>query len=174
VFADSCGDETCFDSGKDVIYEFTPTVVRSWSFIASGDGDNQIMVTTVCGDTSTCVGSADNTVSGDVEVITLIDLPINTYYISTSLYSTGCGACTLQVVSPEPITNLTVWRSGDDAILRWSSTGAPQYTVYSDTAAYGAFTTFEATVLAPSTSWTDVGVVTSGAIKYYRVYSATP
>ncbi|MBU1708343.1 hypothetical protein KKB28_10590, partial [bacterium] len=174
VFADSCGDETCYDSGKDVIYEFTPTVVRSWSFIASGDGDNQIMVTTVCGDTSTCVGSADNTYTGDAEVITLVDLPINTYYISTSLYSTGCGACSLQVISPEPVTNLTAWRVGDDVVLRWGSTGAPQYSVYSDTLADGTFTTFEATVLAPSTSWTDVGIVTPGTKKYYKVYSSTP
>ena len=175
---DSCGSATCYTSGNDIIYEFTTTEVRDWTITSSGDGDNQVLVTTVCGDTSTCVGAADNTMGGEDEVISLTNLAVGTYYISTSLYSTNCGVCTLNVFSPEPpspVTDLTVLISATDStdvVLRWTTTGAPEYNIYSDTSVDGTFSTLEATVAAPP--WTDDDAVTPGVRKYYRVYSSTP
>jgi hypothetical protein len=93
---------------------------------ASGAGDNQVMVTTVCGDTSTCVGSADNTFGGQAEVITLTNLPPGIYYISTSVYgATGCDVCTLTIESdvylPVDLTSFEAVSGDREVSLTWTT-----------------------------------------------------
>ncbi|MBU1936025.1 hypothetical protein KKG05_01375, partial [bacterium] len=71
---------------------------------------------------------------------------------------------------PTPL-ELSVFRSGDDTELRWSSTGAPYYRVYSDTSPFGEYTTLEGST--SETVFFDVDAINEGIIKFYRVYSST-
>ena len=71
---------------------------------------------------------------------------------------------------PTPL-EVSLSRSGDDAELCWSSTGAPYYRVYSDSSPFGNYTTLEGAT--SDTFFFDVGAINEGIIKFYRVYSST-
>jgi len=62
--------------------------------------------------------------------------------------------------------------SGNDAVLRWTPTGASQYMVYRATLPEGPFVTQVAQV--SDTSWTDVGVISSLGQAFYIVKSTLP
>ncbi len=127
VFADACHSSTCYASGPDIIYLMhTWETSTTMTITASGDGDNQVMVMQVCGDTSTCVGSADNTFIGQDEVITLTNLPAGIYYISTSIYgATGCNVCTLTISSdvylPVELTSFEAIAGNHEVALTWTT-----------------------------------------------------
>jgi hypothetical protein len=65
---------------------------------------------------------------------------------------------------------IVVARSGNNAILYWTSTGAPHYRIYSTTEPFGTYG-LEGTSTQPT--FTDSGAVTEGAKKFYRVVSST-
>ncbi|MBK8130602.1 MAG: hypothetical protein IPK53_17455 [bacterium] len=68
---------------------------------------------------------------------------------------------------------ITIQPSGLDVILRWASTGAPYYKVYSSTATGGPFNTFIGST--SGLSYTHTGVVGTTPQNYYIVVSsATP
>ncbi|MBU1937958.1 T9SS type A sorting domain-containing protein [bacterium] len=126
VFKDACHSSTCYASGPDIIYLMHTWETGNMTITASGAGDNQVMVTTVCGDTSTCVGSADNTYGGQDEVITLTGLPAGIYYISTSVYGeTGCNVCTLTIASdvylPVDLTSFEAIAGNNEVALTWTT-----------------------------------------------------
>ncbi|MBU0509942.1 hypothetical protein KKH27_14055, partial [bacterium] len=64
---------------------------------------------------------------------------------------------------------VTAYRVGNDVVLRWNSTGAPLYRVYSSTSASGPFETIEGTT--SGTVFTDEGAVDEGLKKMYIVKS---
>lgn len=66
---------------------------------------------------------------------------------------------------------VVVQRSGDDAQLYWSSSGAPYYRVYSDVTPFGGYGTLEGTT--SDTTFVDVDAVTDDTKKFYRVLSST-
>lgn len=70
--------------------------------------------------------------------------------------------------SPEEVV---VIRSGDDAELYWSSTGAAYYRIYSDIEPLGAYATYEGST--SDTTFTDVDAAIGGELKFYRVVSST-
>ncbi len=67
--------------------------------------------------------------------------------------------------------DVVVYRSGNDAELNWTATGAPYYRIYSATTPYGTYSTFEGST--SDTQFFDTGAITSSSIKFYRVVSAT-
>ena len=66
---------------------------------------------------------------------------------------------------------VVIYRSGNDASLYWTSTGAPYYRIYSDTTPFGSYGTSEGS--ASDTTFLDVGAVSSATLKFYRVLSST-
>ena len=67
---------------------------------------------------------------------------------------------------------VVVFRSGDDAVLNWTRTGAPHYRIYSDTSdPFGSYSTLEGSTT--DTTFTDSNAVTSETKKFYRVVSST-
>ena len=94
-----------YTSGPDVVYQISIGEPGVLDIVASGASDNQVMVFTDCTDpTNTCVGSADNTFTGQDEEILGLNLPAGTYFISTSVYSTDCDLMTLVIDSDVPLT----------------------------------------------------------------------
>lgn len=85
---------------------------------------------------------------------------------------------------PEPAPpQVVIERSGVSARLIWNTVnqnnyGDPivvdTYQVYSDSNPTGPFSTLEATVAAPDTSWTDVGILSGNLAKYYKVTATMP
>lgn len=68
---------------------------------------------------------------------------------------------------------ITIQSSGNDVILRWASTGAPYYRVYSSTNPSGPFNTFVGSTAA--LSYTHTGIVGAQPQNFYIVVSsATP
>jgi len=67
---------------------------------------------------------------------------------------------------------VVILASGNDAILKWTPTGAPNYTIYRASLPAGPFdTAVGATV---DTSWTDAGVISSMGQAFYVVKSSLP
>jgi hypothetical protein len=66
---------------------------------------------------------------------------------------------------------VVVYRSGDDAELHWTPTGAPYYRIYSDTAPFGSYATLEGST--SDTLFFDTGAMTNGTRMFYRVTSST-
>ena len=73
---------------------------------------------------------------------------------------------------------VTISRDANSADLIWNTVsqntgGSPivvnNYKVYSDTQPHGLFNHLEATIAAPDTQWTDIGIIDLQAIKFYRV-----
>ncbi len=94
-----------YTSGPDVVYQISIGEPGVLDIIASGTGDNQVMVFTDCADpTNTCMGSADNTFTGDDEEILGLSLPAGTYFISKSVFSTSCGEMTIVIESDVLLT----------------------------------------------------------------------
>jgi hypothetical protein len=116
---------TCFTSGPDAVYRFTILSPGNLQIIASGPCDNQVMLMGVCGDTSTCIGSADDWVSAQAETINVAGLPAGTYYVSTSCFSTNCGDITLTINSDVPLpvelTTLEAIAADREVTLRWTT-----------------------------------------------------
>jgi len=85
---------------------------------------------------------------------------------------------------PMPASPMVViQRSGVSAMLIWNTVdqnnyGDPivvdTYQVYSDTNPIGTFTTLEATIASPDTSWTDIGILSGDLAKYYKVTATMP
>jgi hypothetical protein len=150
VFVLNCAG-TCFTSGNDVIYRFTILSPGNLQIIASGAGDNQVMLMGVCGDTSTCIGSADDWVTAQAETINVAGLPAGTYYVSTSLYSTNCGDITLTITSDVPLpvelTTLEAIAGDREVTLRWT------------TASEWNNARFDVLRRTASSGWTTVGTV---------------
>jgi hypothetical protein len=65
---------------------------------------------------------------------------------------------------------IAVYRSGDDAQLHWTSTGAPYYHIYSDTTPFGSYATLEGST--SDTVFFDTGAITNGTMLFYRVTSS--
>lgn len=85
-----------------------------------------------------------------------------------SVRDSSDGNFTISSLSPPVVT---VYRSGNDADLSWSPTGAPHYRIYSDTLPYGDYTTLEGST--SDTTFADVDAITDVVIKFYRVHSST-
>ncbi len=88
----------------------------------------------------------------------------------------GCGNCKVGDRMIRAIgyygtpPELVVYRSGNDAELHWSPTGAPYYTIHSDTSPFGSYSTLEGST--GDTTFVDVGAM-GNDIKFYRVFSST-
>jgi hypothetical protein len=100
-------------------------------------------------------------------------LPYGTYtYRVSAQYSNGESSLsnTAQVYwddQPDPVTDLTVWRSGDDVILRWTATDGDEYYIYEsdDPEVFGG--TPSAIVATPP--YTFVGHAATFEKRFYRV-----
>ena len=69
---------------------------------------------------------------------------------------------------PDSVTDLTVWRSGDDVILNWTPTNADEYHLYiSDT----PDTFAGAPIVVPAPPYTIVGEAASYQQHFYQVMS---
>jgi hypothetical protein len=66
---------------------------------------------------------------------------------------------------------IVVYRSGDDARLNWTSTGAPYYRIYSDTTPFGSYGTSEGST--SDTTFLDTGAISATTLRFYRVVSST-
>ncbi len=101
-------------------------------------------------------------------------LPYGTYtYQVSAQYSDGESALSnpAQVVwddQPDPVTDLTAWRSGDDVILRWMPTDADEYYIY-DSDDPENFVGMPVIVTAPP--YTFVGHAATLEKRFYRVTS---
>jgi len=148
-----CSGST-YSSGPDIVYKIVTTAVGNMTITASGPGDNQVMMFTDPDDpTGSCEASADNTFTGEPEVIGVVGLPAGTYYISTSLYSTACGDITLHIESDVPLpvelTSLEAVAGDREVDLTWttaSETDNAEFMVQRSTA---------------TSDWTTVGTVAS-------------
>ncbi|MFH1010433.1 MAG: T9SS type A sorting domain-containing protein [bacterium] len=150
VYQTACGG-TCYTSGNDIVYRFTILSTGNLTITASSAGDNQVMVFTDCANpTTTCVASADVTFTGSPEVITAT-LPAGTYFVSTSLFSTGCGDITLAITSDVPLpvelTTLEAIAGDREVTLRWM------------TASEWNNARFDVQRKTASSGWTTVGTV---------------
>jgi len=65
---------------------------------------------------------------------------------------------------------VVISRSGNDAKLDWTSTGAPHYRIYSSTEPFGSYT-LEGTTSQPA--FTDYDAIVQEVKKFYRVVSST-
>ncbi|MBM3324921.1 MAG: hypothetical protein FJY66_04570, partial [Calditrichaeota bacterium] len=74
---------------------------------------------------------------------------------------------TIQWVVPQVVVSPV----GDDAELRWISTGSPYYRIYSDATPSGAFSTFEGSTA--NTFFYDEDAFSEGEMKFYRVVGST-
>ncbi len=101
-------------------------------------------------------------------------LPYTTYtYEVSAQYSDGESSMSnsAQVLwddEPDPVTDLTAWRSGDDVILDWTPTDATEYNIYiSDTPdTFGGMP-----IVVPAPPYTIVGEAASYEKHFYQVMS---
>ncbi len=66
---------------------------------------------------------------------------------------------------------ITIQSSGSDIVLRWTSTGAPYYKIFSATNSNGPYDTFVAST--SGTSYTHTGIVPTAAQNFYIVVSSS-
>jgi hypothetical protein len=69
------------------------------------------------------------------------------------------------------VPQVVVSRSGNDAQLRWISTGSPYYRIYSDTTPFGTYSTLEGSTA--DTLFTDSDAFAEGEMKFYRLVCST-
>ncbi|MBI5059680.1 matrixin family metalloprotease [candidate division KSB1 bacterium] len=68
-------------------------------------------------------------------------------------------------------STLVISPSGNNILLNWQSTGAPYYRIYAGSSVSGPFTTLLGST--STTSFTDIGVVPSTAVRFYLVVAST-
>jgi hypothetical protein len=101
VFVNSCVEPST-PSANDALFKFTLQSIGVVSLAAAGTGDNQLMLLRVCGDTASCVASADQLGFGHTETLPNLTLQPGVYYVSVSLPG-NCGEITLTADGDVPL-----------------------------------------------------------------------
>ena len=87
-------------AGNDVVYSINLAEGETFNVTELGDHDNSMYLVTDCADpVNTCVAGADDTYTGDPEVITYTAAAAGTYYLIVDGYS-GCSVVTVTIDAP--------------------------------------------------------------------------
>ena len=92
-------------AGNDVVYKIYLAAGETFTATETGDHDSALWVVTDCANTAgTCVAGADDTFSGDTEIVSFVAPAAGWYYLIVDGY--GTGACSLTTVTVDtPVSN---------------------------------------------------------------------
>jgi hypothetical protein len=172
VFMSTCHGPSKPSSGN-AIFKFTLGSAGLVTLQASGAGDVQLMVMSLCGDTASCVASSDAAGAGEPEFLSNLHLSAGIYFVSVSFADT-CGSITLTADSDVPLPVVLLGEPaispGDGTVtLGWSTaseTDLRSFEIFRNDALAGRVSSPGFSEARRDYQWTDRGLINGNLYRY--------